>query len=352
MHEDTYTLGAMRKWFVRALVGGLLLSAAPLAWAATTPPPASPSSGSAGQGLEISPPVIELSADPGQTVTTQIRVRNVTKGVLIAKGKTDDFGAGNDESGQPKLLLDETGATRYSLKYWVSGVPDLTLAPQELKTALVTIKVPKDAEPGGHFGVVRFTAVPPELQGTGVSLSASVGTLILMRVSGPVTDKLSVEQFSAGQVVKPSANAKPTSKQPDPSWVTKTFFEYGPVDFLVRLKNEGTVHEKATGSITVTDTFGKKVSVVNVNPKGGNVLPDSIRRFQETMDQKKLLGHYTASLAMTYAGGQKLDAKLAFWVIPWKLILLLIVGLVVLVWLLRLALRRYNEHIIAQARRR
>ncbi|HEY2004531.1 MAG TPA: hypothetical protein VGH44_05460 [Candidatus Saccharimonadia bacterium] len=337
----------MRKWFVRTLIGGLLASVAvvPFAWAAPSQSPAAPANGSAGQGLEISPPVIELSADPGQTVTTEIRVRNVTKGVLIAKGRTDDFGAGSDESGQPKLLLDETGATRYSLKYWVSGVPDLTLAPQELKTATVTIKVPANAEPGGHFGVVRFTAVPPELQGTGVSLSASVGTLVLLRVSGAVTDNLSVAEFSAGQTMK-------DAKTGAINWVTKTFFEHGPVDFLVRLKNGGTVHEKAQGSITVKDTFGKKVATVNVNVNGGNVLPDSIRRFQQTLDQKQLFGHYTASLAMTYAGGKALNASLAFWVIPWKLILLLIVGLVVLIWLLRLALRRYNEHIIAQARRR
>jgi hypothetical protein len=101
------------------LFGGLvaLVSLSSFAVAAT-PAPTAPqgtattnTSGSSGQGLEISPPVIELAADPGQTVTASIRVRNVTAGQLIAKGKADDFGAGTDESGQPKLLLDETGAT-------------------------------------------------------------------------------------------------------------------------------------------------------------------------------------------------------------------------------------------------
>jgi hypothetical protein len=330
----------MRKWFVGTLAGvfGAALIVAPLALAAT--PPAS-SGGSPGQGLEISPPVIQLNADPGQTITTQIRVRNVTGGLLIAKGKTDDFGAGTSESGEPKLLLDETGATRFSLKYWVSGVPDLQLAPQELKTATVTISVPKNAEPGGHFGVVRFTGVPPSLKETGVALSASVGSLILLKVSGAITEKVSLVEFAAG--------IPGTSKT---QFLKKTFFEHGPVGFLVRVKNEGSVHEKAQGSIIVSDTIGKKVMSVAVNSNGGNVLPDSIRRFEQTLGTKQLFGHYTAKLVLTYASGQKLVATTSFWVIPWKLLLLALIGLIVLVWLLKIGLRRYNEHIIRQARRR
>ena len=328
----------MRKWFSGGLISAAVavLVSAPLAWAAQP----SPVAGSPGQGLEISPPVIELSANPGQTITTNIRVRNVTKGQLIAKGKADDFGAGNDESGQPKLLLDETGATRYSLKYWVAGVPDLTLASQELKTATVKISVPANAEPGGHFGVVRFTAVPPDLQGTGVALSASVGTLILLRVSGNVSDKLSVAEFASTAASGPDAGTR------------QGFFEHGPVGFLVRLKNEGTVHEKPQGTIEVRNTFGRKVASLAVNERGGNVLPGSIRRFEQKLDRKQLFGHYTAALLLTYGGKQHLSAKASFWVIPWKLLLLLLIALVAIAFLLRIGIRRYNEYVIAQARKR
>jgi hypothetical protein len=140
----------MRKFLVgvSTVLTGVLLVAAPFATAAT--PTAAPAAGSAGQGLEISPPVIELTANPGDTLTANIRVRNVTKGELIAKGKADDFGAGDSEEGQPKLLLEDTGVTRYSMKYWVQNVPDIRLAPQELKTNTIRIVIPKNAEPGGH----------------------------------------------------------------------------------------------------------------------------------------------------------------------------------------------------------
>lgn len=344
-------LTLMQQWLVRAAIGALALAILPagLVLAATpktTTPPAGAATSSPGQGLEISPPLLELSADPGQTVTANIRVRNVAKGDLIAKGRADDFGAGDAEDGKPKLLLEETGETRYSLKYWVQGVPDMRLAPGKDGQAKIAIKVPANAEPGGHFGVIRFTAVPPELEGTGVSLSASVGTLVLLRVSGQVTDKVSVAELSTGQMV--SIGGGPVYE-----FKKGGFFEHGPVTFLVRLKNEGSVHEKVQGTIEVKDTFGQRVGAVSVNAKGGNVLPDSIRRFEETLDKKALFGRYTAKLNMSYLDGkQKVTAEKVFWVIPWKMVLLAIIGLVVLVWLLRLGIRRYNEHIIAQARRR
>jgi len=335
----------MLKKFVSGilLAGSVFMALSGFAAAATTTDAAS-TNGSPGQGLEISPPVIELSADPGQTVTASIRVRNVTKGELIAKGKADDFGAGKDESGLPKLLLDETGATRFSLKYWVQSVPDLRLAPQELKTNVIKISVPANAEPGGHFGVIRFTAVPPNLEGTGVALSASVGALVLLKVSGTITEKVSLAELSTSQTTKDKAG-RPVAKKTN-------FFEHGPVDFLVRVRNEGSVHEKVQGSIEIKNWFGKKIASVAVNEKGGNVLPDSIRRFEQTLGEKRLFGHYTAKLSLTYSSGKTLSGATGFWVIPWKLILLVLVGVIVVGWLLKKGLARYNEHIIAQARRR
>lgn len=333
----------MSKWLKSTVFGlmALLLTAAPL-FVATTAVAAD--TGSPGQGLEISPPVIELSANPGQTVTASIRVRNVTKGELIAKGKADDFGAGASEDGQPKLLLDETGATRYSLKFWVQGVPDLRLAPGELKANTVKIVVPANAEPGGHFGVVRFTAVPPNLEGTGVALSASVGALILLKVSGTINEKVSLAEFSSTQTT--------TQKGKEPVVKKMSFFEHGPVDFLVRVRNEGSVHEKVKGTIDVKDTFGKKIGSVAVNDKGGNVLPDSVRKFEQSLSNRQLFGHYTAALVLNYSNGKTVSGKIGFWVIPWKLVLLVLLGLIILGFVLKTGLRRYNDHIIAQARRR
>jgi hypothetical protein len=164
-----------------------------------------------------------------------------------------------------------------------------------------------------------------------------------LRVSGAIVDKVGVAEFSAGQ--KPEG--------PNGTFVKRGFFEHGPVDFVVRVKNEGSVHERVQGTIEVTNIFGKKVGSVKVNDKGGNVLPDSIRKFEQQLSSKRLFGLYTAKLNLSYLnGGKKLNASVGFWVIPWKLLLLGLVALVALAYVLKIGIKRYNEHIITQARRR
>lgn len=301
---------------------GLLLAATP------TPAP------TPGEGLEISPPVIELKADPGQTITTQIRLRDITKGPLTARAHVDDFGA-EGESGQPNILLNETGSTRYSLKTWVQPIADLDFTPQQLQTITVTINVPGNAEPGGHYGVVRFTASPPNAPESGVSLSASLGTLVLLTVSGNSTQALKTDDFYALQ------NNQRGS-----------FFQKGPLQFIERYENTGTVHLKPEGSVVIKNIFGHQVAKLAINNTGGNILPASIRRFDQSWSKKFLFGRYTATATVGYGThGQVLESSIVLWVIPWPLVLAILVALIVIIFFLRWLIRGYNRRIIEQARR-
>lgn len=285
-----------------------------------------------GQGLEISPPLIEFNTDPGQTVTANIKLRNITDSTLVARARIDDFVAQGEE-GLPKLLLDEkAGETSpYSFKSWVNTIPPQTIAPKQQVTIPVTFVVPKDAGPGGHYGVVRFTAAAPEVEDTGVSLSASIGSLVLINVSGNVTTSAKIEEFFVSQNNKQSS-----------------FFEQGPLNFVERISNTGNVHIKPTGEVKVKNTLGRNIATLQVNEKNGNVLPASIRRFEQTLSNKFLFGRYTAEANLFYGDNQTLNQTISFWVIPYKLIAL-IIGLIVLAVFL---VRRYNSHIVKKATKR
>lgn len=298
------------------------------------PTATAPATRQAGEGLELSPPVIELAANPGQTVSVSIRLRNVTTQTLLAIAKADDFGA-QGEDGSPHILLDEAAATRFSLKYWVSPVSNLLMVSEEIKTATIKIVVPANAEPGGHFGVIRFTAVPQGPNGNGVALSASIGSLILLKVNGAITEKMNlIEQYVSHNNQKGS------------------LFESGPIVLSQRIRNTGSVHLAPTGTIDITDTFGKNVASLKVNDPPRNVLPDSVRRFDETWGKKWLFGHYTAHLKLKYGStSQVIAGTLGFWVIPYKLILITLLILIVVVIILRFMLRRYKRRIYDQARR-
>lgn len=290
-----------------------------------------------GQALEIAPPVLILNANPGQTIKAQINLRDISKVSLLVTSQVNDFVAAG-ETGIPKLLLDNTQTTPYSIKNWVSFEPNLTLKSKEIKNLALTITVPSNASPGGYYGVFRFTATPAAPNGTGVSLSASLGALVLLKVNGQAKEDVSLVEFSAKKDGK-----------------TGTLFESTPITFLTRLKNSGNIFESPTGQATITDMFNKKVAVLNFNSEGNNILPQSIRRFEAPLDStvignKWLFGRYTASLRMTYGTKNRVITKnFVFWVIPWRLIIVIVVILIGLAILLYFVIRRYNSHVVKRS---
>jgi len=321
-------------------VGATLFSSGAEVLAATTPPKAAPPPPppNYGQALEIAPPVIYLTVNPGQQAKTQIFLRDVSSGPLVVDGQANDFTAAG-EDGTPKILLgNDDNNNPYSMKSWVATPATLNLVPKEVKTMDITINVPKDAAPGGHYGIIRFTATPPSLKSSGVSLSTSLGALMLVTVNGPVTEKMSVQEFSANHASKAGS-----------------VFQSGPITFVQKIKNEGNIHEQPAGQVTVTDMFGRKVGIVNINLPPRNVLPNSTRKFTQSFDKsvignRKLFGRYTAKLTVTYGKNkQTLNSSLSFWVIPYRVIAIIIALLIAGFFALRFAIRRYNRFIIGKS---
>lgn len=318
---------------VLSLIAGVFWPAS--AYAQNNPtPPAQPGSG---QALEIAPPVINLTANPGQTIRTQISLRDVSSGKLLVRSQVNDFVAAG-EDGTPKILLEEDEESPYSLKSWIAPLPELTLEPRQIRNLPVVINVPANAAPGGYYGVVRFTATPPELEGTGVSLSTSLGSLILVRVNGAANQKLEIAEFLVA----------------DKNGKAGSLFQSAPLQFIERIRNTGNIHEQPAGQVTITDMFGKKVAAVNVNLPPRNILPGSVRKFEQPLDKavignKQLFGKYTAELKLTYANNQSVSSSVSFWVIPYKLIAIILVALVGGFFLLRFLIRRYNRRVISRA---
>lgn len=298
---------------------------------------AAPTAGG-GQALEIGPPVINLSADPGSTVKAKISLRDISATSLLVTGEINDFIAGG-EDGTPKILLGENERSAFSFKDWMSPLPIITLKSKEIRNLTITIDIPANASPGGYYGVVRFTGTPPDLEGTGVSLSASLGSLILLRVNGNAKESLSIEEFSASHSGK-----------------TGSLFEAAPIVFTERFKNGGNIQQEPTGLVTVKDMFGNVVATLAVNDSKRDVLPDSVRKFESSLDStnignKMLFGLYHADLSVTYGSDkQVLTSSITFWVIPYTLIAIIIAALIAGFIGIRTMIRRYNRHIIKKVK--
>lgn len=294
--------------------------------------PASAHAATGSQGLEISPPLVELTADKGQSLTIPIKLRNISSGQLVVTGVSNNFVA-DGEQGAP-LVSDEKLPLAASFKDWVAPIQRLQLRPGEVQTVQVNVAVPANAEPGGHYGIISFVAVPPELEGTGVSLSAALGTLVLTKVNGPIQEEISSDEFF-------------TATQ---SGARKTLFERSPVLFVQRLSNKGNIHVKPTGTIDVTDIFGNKVASASINDPARNVIPRSARKFEREIKDGLVFGRYTATSNLRYGDGKTVIASTTFWVIPYTAIGIGLLILLTLVGILRFLIKRYNSWVIAQAR--
>lgn len=317
----------MKQGILSGLALALLL--APLA---SLPTSAQASNANAADGLQISPAIVEINGEQGQSYTVQVQVTNVTASDLTFDSEVNDFSA-KDETGTPSVNLADDKPSTASIQKWVTVAKSFTLKARETKKIPVILDIPTDAEPGGHYGVVRFSGRAPELEGSGVGLAASAGTLMLVRVAGAVDENLNLLTFETTQNGKASG-----------------FFEYGPVTFATRFENNGNVHVKPIGQIEIRNMFGNKVQTLQVNPDKGNVLPLSIRRFEASLDQRWMIGRYTADITIAYGTtGQAIVKTITFWVIPYKQLIIIILALATLIFVFRKLIKRYNNYIIKRA---
>lgn len=270
-------------------------------------------------GVSISPPIMELAADPEETLEKQIKLTNPLDHTVRLYPLIYDFVAQGEE-GQQNFLAPNAESRTYSLASWIShNRPVISLAQNEEDIFDFQIDVPKDAEPGGHYGVVFFSTAPEEVQAQPgqISVSGMVGSLILLRVSGDIHERAEIIEFSAPK-----------------------YSLSGPINFVSRIENLGNVHFKPRGSINISDWRGENVESLDLNPKTGNVLPESIRRFENKWNNQGRWGRFTAKVSATYGDRkQKIESELVFWIVPIYILIIISLALILLiiliVWLIR-----------------
>lgn len=295
-----------------------------------------------GQALSITPSIMELKADPGQSLTATIKIRNDITTDLLIRNSTQDFTSSDslDEQGVPKLIDNKLEPGPHSIRNYVEPVSDFLLKGKETKTIQLKINVPKDAQPGAHYGAILFTGEPAS--GQNVTIHATLGNLLFLNVSGNTKDDLSVIKYFT------------SDNNSNQTW----FFENGPILLNQWIKNTGNTVVSPSGRIEITNIFGQKVADIPFNTITNNreqnkfVLPETTRKFNQKWDKYWLLGPYNAHLILNYGSQGKTftDQTISFWVIPWKLILLILVITAITIWLISRGHKSYKKTIIKKDR--
>jgi hypothetical protein len=272
------------------------------------------------RSIIISPPSVERTEDPGTTGEGILKITNNSATQLTFKAFVRDFVVDNPD-GIPHVLIGNTLSTKYSASAWIGVSPNsFTLAPGKTQELSYYLQIPKDARPGGHYAAVMYE--PQEAlgaQGTGAGVETHIGSLFYIHVKGNIVENASVKSFSANN-----------------------FQEYGPVTIKTQIANSSDTDIKPQGTITVKNILGQ---VAYSQPlEEHNIYPEAVRNFQNTLGHKFMFGPYTAELKATYgeAYNHTLFASLTFFILPWKIVALVLLAIIVIV-LLFIWLRRKKK---------
>ncbi|MFH0804730.1 MAG: hypothetical protein V1916_00880 [Patescibacteria group bacterium] len=303
------------------------------------------------QAITLIPPSLELGLTPGQPLKTMVKLFNESLSQVTLYTEARNFTAKGD-TGQPNF--DFVGTEQIGLSSWVQMEkgPIVLEAGQRYEVP-VTITPPANADPGGHYAAIFFSTSPPE-EGQ-VRVASKVGTLILASVEGLVAERGSIAEFTA-------TGAK--------QWYSRL-----PVELSVHFRNEGNVHLKPGGTVTVKNIFGRTSATLEFNASKGATLRETTRRYgllwergavdatsgnawsdfwREYGNERRnfAIGKYTLTLNLVAGTDSSVQdtAALSVWVFPWHICLIWLVAAALAVWLVMFLVKRYNRWIITKAK--
>ncbi len=299
----------------------------------------------------ISPVRFEISGDPGETILKEMIIvndENVTQSLYSSFANFEAQG----ETGSASFVDPVEG-----IGTWMQTDTSIYLTPGEQKKVNIIIKIPENAEPGGHFGVIFWGNSPTNpLLGQQLSIGAKSGLLVLLTVNGEVKEGGGLLSFKT---------------KDDKFWYNTL-----PVSFEYRFRNDGSDRIKPVGKIKLRSFAFIPAGFIDANSVNGNILPNSTRKY--SVDWQKYsrpkdfvepsgtinkffsdakyqwknfaLGLYKAKLDLTYGTqNNQADESVLFFVFPWQLIICLIFIFTAVSFVGKKLIHRYNRHIIKKA---
>lgn len=285
------------------------------------------------QSLSVTPPLFQLSIEPGDIWQSSIRVINPNDFPLTIFTEVVNFvpdGEGGQGRFVPLITEDETKAT---LAEWIEvREGPYLIPPGQTQEVSFFVEVPPDAAPGGHFAAILVSTEPPkksENSSLALVTTQTVASLFFTRIEGDVLEKADIREFT----------------------VTDRSIELPEAEFSLRFENKGNVHIQPKGDIIIMNMWGTTRGIIPVNHDThfGNVLPTSIRDFRFTWKGERSLtdiGRYKAIATLAYGedGVKSVTATTYFWVIPVKGAFITLLSLILFIgsitWMIRLYIRR------------
>lgn len=264
-----------------------------------------------------------LKAKPGEKLQVQLRVRNLSEQAVNVTTSAQDFVIGDD--GETPIAINDSISNRWSLASWLTIIPTENKIESNQTIGLnVLIEIPQDALPGGHYAMIlhqpnKLTNTF-EIQGDSQSsINQKVGTVLYVIVEGVINEEAYIRNFTFPE-----------------------FTEYGPVPFSFSIENNSDIHITPQMNIEILDIFNRKVDDIQINSK--NVFPLHSRDFEGEWRRIWGFGPYSAKLTASFgSSGSIVVANTKFWLLPIKLLIAIIAGILIILVLI-LSIKKHLNH--------
>lgn len=264
-----------------------------------------------------------LKALPGEKLQVQLRVRNLSNNTANIVTTAQDFILSED--GETPISIDDSTSNRWSLASWLTITPTENLVePKQTIGINILIDVPEDALPGGHYAMILHQPNKAtgdfEIEGNSQSsVKQRVGTLLYVVVDGPINEEAYIRNFTFPK-----------------------FTEYGPINFSYTVENNSDIHITPQMNVEIFNIFNQKVDDIKISPK--NVFPLTSRDFNGEWRRIWGFGPYNAKLTMSFGtNGSIVVANKMFWLLPIKIVIAVLVGLLIVI-ITTLSVKRHLNH--------
>lgn len=232
------------------------------------------SGGLAQSMLAIEPPTALVNAKPGQSVTFNLKVGNPRKEptkvrITLSDWKFTQVG---------RVSYQALGTVEESASPWTSlSASEINLPGNSIETVRYTVKVPANAKPGTHWGMIFFGGDVLQPQ------PGMAGTAMSMRVAHTF-------YVNVGEITRSGKIAGIFSKLPTEPTL--------PIQLTVQYQNTGNSAQNVDGRFELRDSSGKVV--ITGKLETNTVLPGTTRMLIINLGGPLPAGSYTLLAILNY----------------------------------------------------
>ncbi len=271
--------------------------------------------------LLVIPSKQEITAKQDEKTIIRITFYNQSDSFISGTLKIVDFIV-SDDTGAPHFLEAKNDIkSRYSAKDWISTISkQLTIPAQDHIEVVAYISIPPNATPGGHYAAAIFEPIKTtDIEQTTAPLtSMRLASLISIVVPGEIIEKASIQNLSF-----------------------PGFLEYGPVPIQALITSDGNSHIRTQVTFSLLNMFGDITDKTTTTTRA--IFPGSSRKYHSSLGKKYLLGRYKIIVFAQYNGGQAVIKEEYLWIIPWRLITIIIVLLLIIFMCIKKTYKHYYQ---------